>query len=144
KACIVAIIGDPGAAMLYGKGCEPGIRDSRPAGFRIDAKTREYLPMTFGRLHDLGMRLAHEIVAEGESFLDGRGVIENFRIGRDPNDCAQDQGRYAKIGIADYDGIQPGLADVMMRRIPAERINQDIDIRQDQLKRPCRSSSSIS
>ncbi len=130
--------------MLDRQRRKPCVRDARPADPRFDADSRENRPVTRAGAHRLAMRLSEQIVAERENLLDRAGLSEYARIGRNPCDRAQRQRRHSKAPVPKDDGVEPGFADGVARRIGSKGVDQHIDVRQDHRRRPAASRSSIS
>ena len=130
--------------MLDGERGEPGVRNTGPADSRFKANSPEDRPMPFGWVNGLTMRLAEQVVAKTEDLFDGAWMHERPAIGGYPNDRAQHRRRNTEPGIATHNSIQPGLTDLMIRRILAERMNEDVDIGQDHRRRRAYSRSSMS
>jgi hypothetical protein len=92
--------------------------------------------MAFARLHDLAMRLAQEVVAISEDFVDRTWLLEDARIGRDPSNSAWGERRHSELRIPRNDPVEPRSANSVLSAILAEGVDQCIDVSQDHLSRP--------
>src|SRR4051812_15691292 len=91
--------------------------------------------MTLAGLDDLTMRLAEKRVAEAERLLRRARIRKDAAVGRDAHDGAQHGRRDAEAGIARDHCLPPRTADGVVVIVGAEGVDQDIDVRQDHLKR---------
>src|SRR5262249_17915732 len=123
KSCVVAVHGDPFAAPLDCQRGVPGVGDARSSDIGLDTEPLEDVPMTLARLNNMTMRLAEQIIAERECFLDcARRRVETW-IGCDSNDGAQRQGRNAEARLAVEDSVEPRVTDRMLRHVLPKRID---------------------
>ena len=81
------------------------------------------------------IRLSQKIVAEAEGIFERAWNAKHSRIGDDAHDGAKREWRDAKMCIARDDVIEPGFANCMLRRVRAERVDQDIYIWKNHLRR---------
>jgi len=134
KAGIIAVVCDPCAGALDGESGEPGIAHERPFRIGANAKLRENFPVPFAGRNDFAMRLAEQIVAIGKGFFGAAGISKCAWIGDDPHHGAQRKRRHSELRIARDNSIEPRFADRVPFAIPAEGVNQDIDVGQDHFR----------
>ena len=94
--------------------------------------------MTLARFDGLAMRLTQELVAERERLVGTARHLEYAVIRRDADDGVQHERRDAKSRIVCNDVGKPMAALFVVRRVSAERIDQDVHVRQDHLRQPLR------
>jgi hypothetical protein len=144
KPRIVAIVGDPDAAVLDCKRGEPRVRNARSANIRIETDAGEDRPMPGSWAHGLAMRLSEQVIAKSESLGHGTRLPEDARIRYDARQRAQRQRRNSEVGVPQNDAVEPRLADRMAAGVGSKCVDQYVDIRKDHRNRPAapRSSSS--
>src|ERR1700730_1831616 len=144
KAGVITIIGDPLATPLDRESREPRVTYPRALYIRFQTEAFENFPMAFTWFNDLAVRLPDQAFTKRKSLVDRARHPVRARIGSDANHCAQHQWRNAEPGIARDRAPKPGPRESMWRNVVREGVDQDVDVRQNHLKRFMRSTYSRS
>src|SRR6266849_6330181 len=113
----------------------PSVGDTRSSYVRVDAQSLENTPVPLAGIHDPGVGLTKKIFAKSKCLLDRTRHREGTRVCADPNNARQSQRRYAELRVAPDHAFEPWTAERMLSDVPAERVDEDVDVRQDHFDR---------
>jgi hypothetical protein len=88
------------------------------------------------------MGLSHNRFAKSDDFGETAGLREDFSVGRNPDNPAQDMGRDAVARFGVDHSVQPTSIELVVAGIRPKSVNQNIDIRKDH-RSSIRSSRSL-
>jgi len=132
EATEIPIRRDPLAARLDREGREIGVRDEIPTRSRLAAEAAEDRPMTVARSHQHTVRLTSDLIRECQGIFERTGICKDLRVSHDPHETAEDQFRHA-IGKVIVEHLpQPTGTYRVMPGILAVRVDEDVDVGQNQ------------
>lgn len=131
----IPVVGNPRATVFNGERREPGVCHPRSPCPRLGADSLEYRPVPLTRRDDLRVASAKKPVAKREGFVERGRLRADPRVGRNSNKGAECERRNAVAASIKHHTFEPRLTDAVLGRIWPERVDQDIDVGEDQEER---------
>lgn len=134
KAAEITVGGEKNQSMLDGKGCQMGIRNQICPQALVNQQCFQRFTMAFGGLWNPDRRTIQPLFDLLPRFIDGFGVLENSRVGYQPN-------KSQKTGPGQPDGsrtaqppVKPLPGSGVLRKVVDMSIYEQIGIDQDHRK----------
>lgn len=141
KAGVITIDGDPLASLFDRQSGEPGILNQVAGRLGTVAESREDLPVTDSRLNRLALLGRHHTLTKMQNLLQGVRLRKYAGVSANPHDRTQHLGRDGVSGFAVHNRKKPIAVFLVFRRVVAECVDKNIDVRRNQRRPSIRSRS---
>lgn len=141
ETSILAIAGNPLAAVLDREGRKPCVLNEVARGLSLLAQINKDRPVAATRLNEVAILLFKESRTELQSLATFARLLEYARICGDADYRAENLGGDAVVGVTVDHGLEPLTVSSILERVLPESVDQGIDVRENHLRPSIRSKS---
>lgn len=136
EATVISIRSDPLAPALYRQGREIRVRYEIPFRAHFQAQAAKDRPMSRAGVHANAVRRLAQLIRKRERGRNGARLVKDLGVGGNADEPAQRElGNAVRLVAVDH-VFQPGAISGMIRRVFPVRVDQDVDVGEDQFRIP--------